>query len=62
MPIVEIRILEGRDPRQIAGLIAGVTDVVAEQLQVDKEQVRVLVSEIPPSHWGVGGIAKNQRR
>ncbi|WP_426984130.1 4-oxalocrotonate tautomerase [Brevibacillus borstelensis] len=61
MPIVQIQVLEGRDKQQIARLIASVTEAVVESLEVKPEQVRVLVSEVPPTHWGVGGVTKEEQ-
>ncbi|WP_279538563.1 4-oxalocrotonate tautomerase [Bacillus sp. XF8] len=58
MPIVQIQIIEGRKQEQIQNLISNVTDAVAKSLEVDMERVRVLVNEIPGSHWGVGGKVK----
>ncbi|MDZ5607688.1 4-oxalocrotonate tautomerase [Bacillus pseudomycoides] len=58
MPIVQIHIIEGRKQEQIQSLISNVTDAVAKSLEVDAERVRVLVNEIPGSHWGVGGKVK----
>ncbi|HEK9100409.1 4-oxalocrotonate tautomerase [Bacillus pfraonensis] len=55
MPIVQIQVIEGRKQEQIHDLISNVTDAVAKSLNVDAERVRVLVNEIPGSHWGVGG-------
>ncbi|MCC0567334.1 4-oxalocrotonate tautomerase [Brevibacillus borstelensis] len=61
MPIVQIQVLEGRDKQQIARLIASVTEAVVASLEVKPEQVRVLVSEVPPTHWGVGGVTKEEQ-
>ncbi|CAM5779559.1 MULTISPECIES: 4-oxalocrotonate tautomerase [Brevibacillus] len=61
MPIVQIQVLEGRDKQQIARLIASVTEAVVESLEVRPEQVRVIVSEVPPTHWGVGGVTKEKQ-
>ncbi|MDM5188325.1 4-oxalocrotonate tautomerase [Bacillus sp. DX4.1] len=58
MPIVQIQVIEGRKQEQIQYLISNVTDAVAKSLDVDAERVRVLVNEIPGSHWGVGGKVK----
>ncbi|MEN1935845.1 4-oxalocrotonate tautomerase [Paenibacillus sp. 102] len=58
MPIVQIQVIEGRKQQQIQNLISNVTDAVAKSLDVDAERVRVLVNEIPGSHWGVGGKVK----
>ena len=58
MPIVRIELLEGRSPSRKAELIAGVTQAVVTALGVDAGQVRVLLYEIPPEHWAVGGVTK----
>lgn len=61
MPIVQVSILEGREKEQIKQLIEGVTSAITASLEVKPEQVRVLVTEIPLSHWGVGGITKEEQ-
>ena len=55
MPIVRIDLLEGRTPERKADLIRRVTEAVVVALDVRPEQVRVLLSEVPPEHWGIGG-------
>jgi len=39
-------------------LIARVTDAVVAMPGVDPEQVRVLLYELPPAYWAVGGHMK----
>ena len=58
MPIVRIELLQGRTPRVKNDLIARVTDAVVTTLGVDPGQVRVLLYELPPEHWAVGGLTK----
>ena len=58
MPIVRIELLQGRTPVVKNELIARVTDAVVTTLGVDQEQVRVLLYELPPEHWAVGGQTK----
>jgi 4-oxalocrotonate tautomerase len=58
MPIVRIEMLQGRTPAMKDELIVRVTDAVVTTLGVDPEQVRVLLYELPPEHWAVGGQAK----
>ncbi|HEV2582866.1 MAG TPA: 2-hydroxymuconate tautomerase [Ktedonobacteraceae bacterium] len=58
MPIIRIEMLEGRPPAVKTELIRRVTDAVVETLKVAPEQVRVLLYELPPQHWGVGGKTK----
>ncbi|API92020.1 4-oxalocrotonate tautomerase [Virgibacillus pantothenticus] len=55
MPIITIQIMEGRSPEKIEALINNVTDMVSKSLTAPKENIRVLVHEIPKSHWGIGG-------
>lgn len=55
MPIAHIRILEGRTPEQVASVIAEVTQALHRSLGAPVESVRVLVEEVPKSHWGIGG-------
>jgi len=58
MPIVRIELLLGRTPRVKNELIARITDAVVTTLGVDPDQVRVLLYELPPEHWAVGGQTK----
>ncbi|MEK4924517.1 4-oxalocrotonate tautomerase [Cytobacillus sp. FSL R5-0569] len=62
MPIIQIQVLEGRSNEQIKSLIKDVTQAVVENLSVNSEQVRVLVTEIPDTHWGAGGFTMNVMR
>lgn len=56
MPIVNIQILQGRDTAKVTELMSRVADTVSETLAVPKERVRVLVTEVPKTHWSVGGV------
>lgn len=62
MPIINIQILEGRPPEKVKSLIARVTDTVSEELDAPKENIRVLVTEIPKTHWNRrgSGIGKTE--
>jgi 4-oxalocrotonate tautomerase len=57
MPIVNIQVLQGRPEAKMKELIKNVTDTVADTLEVPKERVRVIISEVPKTHWGIGGVA-----
>jgi 4-oxalocrotonate tautomerase len=58
MPIIRIELLEGRPPDLKEELIRSVTQAVTVTLGVQPAQVRVLLYELPPGHWGVGGQSK----
>ncbi|MCB1916490.1 MAG: 4-oxalocrotonate tautomerase [Rhodocyclaceae bacterium] len=57
MPLAQIYILEGRTAEQKAAVIGKVTEALHEALGAPKEQVRVLIQEMPKTHWGIGGIS-----
>lgn len=57
MPIVNIQVMQGRPESILKELITKVTDTVADTLEVPKERVRVIISEVPKTHWGIGGTA-----
>ena len=55
MPIVEITLIEGRTAEAKRRLIAKVTDVIVEAIDAPKDSVRIILPEIPPSHFAAGG-------
>jgi 4-oxalocrotonate tautomerase len=62
MPFVQVSIMEGRPPEKIKALIENVTDTVAETLDAPKQNVRVLVTEMPKTHWGIAGVPASETR
>ncbi|MDN4075398.1 4-oxalocrotonate tautomerase [Fictibacillus terranigra] len=62
MPIVNIQLLEGRPEEKIKEVIHNVTEVISATLDAPKENVRVLVSEVPKTHWGIGGTTVSDKQ
>ncbi|MBU8787590.1 MULTISPECIES: 4-oxalocrotonate tautomerase [Bacillus] len=62
MPIVHIQLLEGRPAEKVEEVIQSVTDTISATLGAPKENVRVLVTEIPKSHWGIGGTPASKAK
>jgi 4-oxalocrotonate tautomerase len=60
MPIANVMILEGRPPQIKQALIRSVTAAIVETLQVKPESVRVILREVPPEHWGIGGVSAKE--
>ena len=56
MPIVQLQILEGRSADKIAEVIENVTNTISETLDAPKDTIRVIVNEIPKTHWGRAGV------
>ncbi|MCW2500579.1 MAG: 4-oxalocrotonate tautomerase family enzyme [Frankiales bacterium] len=62
MPLVEITMVEGRTPQQLRALLSEVHEAVVRAVQAPPESVRVLVREIPATHWQAGGTTIAERR
>lgn len=56
MPLVHIDLMGGRPAEQIEGMITAVSETVAESLQAPIETVRVVVNEMEPHQYGIGGV------
>jgi 4-oxalocrotonate tautomerase len=56
MPFVRIDVVRGRDKAVLMRLVEEVSQVVARTLDTPIERVRVLVSEVDPDLWGIGGV------
>lgn len=60
MPIAQIQILEGRTDEQKSAVIGLVTAALVEALGVPTDAVRVLITDVPKTHWGIGGKSVKQ--
>lgn len=56
MPLVEVTLVEGRTPEQLRTLISRLTGAVVESLGAPKENVRVVLREVPATHWAAGDV------
>ncbi len=61
MPLIQATIMEGRTQAQKEAFFKGVTEVAMETLGVRAEQVRVILNEVPKSHWAIAGISVAER-
>ncbi|WP_144549201.1 4-oxalocrotonate tautomerase [Bacillus sp. X1(2014)] len=61
MPIINVQILEGRPNEKIEQVIHNITNTVSETLDAPKESIRVIVTEIPKSHWGIAGVPVSKK-
>ena len=55
MPIAQLHILEGRTDAQKEILIREVSDAIARALDAPLPSIRVIISEMPKAHFGIGG-------
>lgn len=55
MPIIVVKMFEGKTLEQKRRLAHAVTGAVTESLGVDAQTVRVLIEEYPREDWAIGG-------
>ena len=53
--IAQLYILEGRTDTQKENLISEVTDAMVRAIDAPKDRVRVIITEMPKTHFGIGG-------
>ena len=58
MPIIQITLVAGRSDEQKAAMYKEVTEAVHRTLGAPRENVRIMVNEVPAKHFAVAGVAK----
>jgi 4-oxalocrotonate tautomerase len=61
MPFIQINILKGRSPEKKERLIEEVSKVTANVLEAPIQNVRVMIQELEPEHWGIAGESVKKR-
>lgn len=61
MPLVEVTLVEGRSPEQLRTLISELTGAVVRSVQAPKQSVRVVVREVPRTHWAAADVTIAER-
>ncbi|MBI2243528.1 MAG: tautomerase family protein [Nocardioides sp.] len=61
MPLVEVTVVEGRSPAQLRALMSALTSAVVSTIEAPLESVRVVVREVPPTHWAAGDVTIAER-
>lgn len=62
MPILDVTLISGRTADKKRALVRELTDATVRTLDVPRESVRVLLREIEPDHFAVGGVMKSEGR
>jgi len=55
VPFAQIYLIEGRTEIQKRAVIEKVTDALAEAVSAPRENIRVVIQEIPNTQWGIAG-------
>jgi 4-oxalocrotonate tautomerase len=62
VPLVEVTLVEGRTAAQLRALITAVTDAVEGAIGAPRSAVRVVLREVPTTHWAAGDITIAERK
>ncbi|MDO5532839.1 4-oxalocrotonate tautomerase family protein [Sutterella sp.] len=65
MPLITIKVTGGAEaptPEQKAELLKGATDLVVRVLGKNPATTHVIIEEVDPDNWGVGGLSATVRR
>lgn len=55
MPLAQIYMLEGRTEEQKRAVIEKVTLALQEAVNSPKENIRVVITDVPKTNWGIAG-------
>jgi 4-oxalocrotonate tautomerase len=61
MPIVEVKMLEGRSDDQKRKLVKEITEVICRTIDSTPEKVRVFINEMPKKHYAIGGVLESDK-
>ena len=62
MPLIEVTLVEGRSAEQLRALISGLTRAAAATVDAPVDTVRVVIREVPATHWAAGDVTIAERR
>ena len=62
MPLIEVTLVEGRSADQLRALISGLTRAAVEAVDAPVAAVRVVVREVPATHWAAGDETIAERK
>lgn len=59
MPLIQVTLVEGRSAEAKRALMEELTDAAVRTIAAPRDSVRVILTEVPPEHWAVGGRPKS---
>jgi 4-oxalocrotonate tautomerase len=60
MPIIQIILIEGRDPEKVEQCIRDVAQTVHKSLGAPLSSIRVYVNEVPKNYYAIGDKLKSE--
>ncbi len=61
MPLIEVTLGAGRTPAQLRQLMTNLTNAVVDADVAPREAVRVVIREVPATHWSAGDVTLAER-
>ena len=61
MPLVEVTLVQGRTPQQLRALLHELHGAVVRSIGAPAQSVRVLIQEVPATHWAAGDVTIAER-
>lgn len=61
MPVVIVKMLEGRSQEQKRQLVRDITDVVVKDAGTTADQVEVVIEDYPRGNWAKGGLLMSDK-
>ena len=55
MPLAMVHLLEGRDEDTKRAVVEKVTQALVDAVGAPKENIRVVIQEVPKTNWGIAG-------
>ncbi len=62
MPIIEVKMLEGRTDDQKRKLVKEITEVICRTIDSTPEKVRIFINEMPKKHYAIAGVLESDRK
>lgn len=61
MPLIEVTLVEGRPYDRVRRLISELTDATERSLDAPRGSIRVVVREVPATHWAAADVTIAER-
>ena len=61
MPLVEVTLVEGRTAEQLRALVHELHRAVVSAIDAPPGNVRVIIREVPATHWAAGDLTIAER-
>lgn len=61
MPIITVKMLEGRTTEQKRELVKEVTEAVSKTVNAPKESISIIIEEMPKQHYAKAGILSSDQ-